>query len=229
MAGVKPADVDVAQLYDSFTITVAAAPRGPRLLRQGRGRRRSSRTGALGPPGGGAGHQHQRRRARPTPTRGCTACSCSSRPTASCGARPAPARWRAPRWPWPTAAAACCRPCRRSCSGTEATPVSSSPSATRFEPPVTPAEPFWDATREERLRAAVVPRLRAAVLVPAAGVPHVPRPSLEWRPATGRRRGPRRQRACRARQPGDGRPRALRGRARRAGRGRADDVQRRRT
>ena len=38
MAGVKHDDVDLLMGYDSFTITAAAAPRGPGLLRQGRGR-----------------------------------------------------------------------------------------------------------------------------------------------------------------------------------------------
>ena len=35
-AGVKPADIKYASIYDSFTITVRDADRGPRLLRQGR-------------------------------------------------------------------------------------------------------------------------------------------------------------------------------------------------
>ena len=41
MAGLKPGDIECAELYDSFTITVAAAARGSRVLREGRGRTRS--------------------------------------------------------------------------------------------------------------------------------------------------------------------------------------------
>ena len=37
-AGVKPADIKYASIYDSFTITVADADRGSRLLREGPGR-----------------------------------------------------------------------------------------------------------------------------------------------------------------------------------------------
>ena len=37
MAGVSRADVDAAQLYDCYTITVLLTHRGLRLLRQGRG------------------------------------------------------------------------------------------------------------------------------------------------------------------------------------------------
>ena len=91
-AGVGPADVASAQLYDAFTITPILVPGGPRLLRQGRGRR--VRRGRPHRPGRGAAGQHERRGPLLRRTRGCTGCSRWSRPSAAC-ARPATtSSWR---------------------------------------------------------------------------------------------------------------------------------------
>ena len=61
------------------------------------------------------------------------------------------------------------------------------PARTRFEPPMSPAgEPFWDATREQRL---VLPWCLACERphwFPRDACPHCLSPQLEWRPASGR-------------------------------------------
>ena len=82
-AGVGPGDVDVLAGLRLVHHHRAAAPRGPRLLRQGRGRRVR----------GGRHARARRRRCRRTPTaagsrtrtRGSTGSSCSSRRCGSCG------------------------------------------------------------------------------------------------------------------------------------------------
>ena len=116
----------------------AAAPGGPRLLRQGRGwpvrGRRRPRSGRVAP------HEHERRRALLHPPRHVR------HVPAHRGRAPAPGRGRAsarstgPTSPWPTARACSSPSCRPPCSGPrprcEPARRAEQPARTRFEPPV---------------------------------------------------------------------------------------------
>ena len=94
-AGLTPADVDVAQVYDSFTITRAARPSRRSASAAPARRRRSSATVGSGPAAAAA--QHLAAAGCPTATPASSACCCSSRRSASCAASAARGRSRAPR------------------------------------------------------------------------------------------------------------------------------------
>ena len=67
-AGVTPSEIDIAMIYDSFTITVATSPRGPGVLQEGRVQGLRPRTAgsastarmrpALNTDGGGLSRNH---------------------------------------------------------------------------------------------------------------------------------------------------------------------------
>ena len=106
-AGLAPADVDCAQLYDAFTITpilfledlgFCAKGEGGPFVASGRDRPRRR-----------AADEHERRRPLLLPPRHVRAARRSSRPCASCAASAASARSTAARSPSRTATAACCR------------------------------------------------------------------------------------------------------------------------
>jgi acetyl-CoA acetyltransferase len=106
MAGVTLDDVDVAEIYDSFTITVLLTLESLGFCKPGEGR--DFVAGGRTAPGGEF----------PVNTNGgglsytipaCTGSSCSSRRPGSCAATsPGPARYRARRSRWYTAPAGCC-------------------------------------------------------------------------------------------------------------------------
>ena len=106
MAGVTLNDVDVAEIYDSFTITVLLTLESLGFCKPGEGR--DFVAGGRTAPGGEF----------PVNTNGgglsytipaCTGSSCSSRRPGSCAATsPGPARYRARRSRWYTAPAGCC-------------------------------------------------------------------------------------------------------------------------
>src|SRR3990172_7943080 len=114
-AGVTPADVDVAEIYDSFTITLLIELESMGFFAKGE----------AGPAIAAGGRRLRRARCPPTPT----AASCPSatrarlagsptwwRPCASSAARPMPARSPTRGWPSSTATAASSPPTARWCS-----------------------------------------------------------------------------------------------------------------
>ncbi len=113
-AGLAPADVDVVELYDSFTITVLLALEDLGFCAKGEGGAFVAdgplRPGGALPAntnGGGLAYTHPGSVRHVPAGRG-------GPPAPRRGRRPPGAR--APRWPWPTAAAACSRPCPPSSS-----------------------------------------------------------------------------------------------------------------
>ncbi len=107
-AGITPADVDVAQLYDSFTITVVLTVEDLGFCAKGEGGAFVEDGGLE--VGGRLPDQHRRRRACRPVIPACGACSSSSRRCANCAARRAPPRSPMPASPWRTGPAACSRP-----------------------------------------------------------------------------------------------------------------------
>ncbi len=154
MAGVKPDDVDVLEAYDSFTITAllhledlgfcAKGEGGPFVM-----------DGKLGPGGalptntngGGLSYTHPG-------MYGMFLIVEAVRQLRGDVRRPAGAP--APRWPWRTARAWCCRAWPRWCSARRRPDERRDERPTRrrsprVQPPVTEgAEGFWEATREQR-------------------------------------------------------------------------------
>ena len=93
-----PADVDVAQLYDGFTIEAVWWLEALGFCGAGRGRRRSSRAASASRS---AASCRSTRGAASCRAGGCTPGSATPpRRSASCAARPATARSPAPRWRW---------------------------------------------------------------------------------------------------------------------------------
>ena len=155
----------------------AAAPRGPRLLRQGRGRRRSSTDGKLG-PGGALPDEHERRRPLLHPPR-----AVRHVPARRGGA---PAARRVRRTAGPGAEIAVAHGSRRRAvgdghrrarhGGDPDERADASREDHRTAGLDRAAEPFWDATREQRASCCRgASTCDAADLVPARRVPALPR------------------------------------------------------
>jgi uncharacterized protein len=65
--------------------------------------------------------------------------------------------------------------------------VSDEAKATRFEPPITPeAEPFWEASRDQRFVLPWCTDCGKAFWYPRPVCPVCLRPNVEWRPGSGR-------------------------------------------
>ncbi len=218
----------------------AARPRGPRVLRQGRGRavradgatRPGRRLARRNTSGGGLSYTHPGQFGMFLLVEAVRQLR---------GDVPATARSPGPRSPWPTAAAACCRPPARSSSERRrrcepepragATPRRTGPSGRERRTREQARDPTSDeASRSGRPPATapgapLVHRLRATALVPPTICPQCGSPpwSGDRHPA-GESSTPRAPSTRRPPRPG--RPGAVLGRARRPGRRRPADVQR---
>ena len=114
MAGVTVDDIDVAEIYDSFTITVLLTLESLGFCKPGEakdfvagGRTAPGGEFPMNTSGGGLAYTHP----------GMTGSSCSSRPSGGCGGTsPGPARCRTRRSRWSTARAGCCPRLPPSCS-----------------------------------------------------------------------------------------------------------------
>jgi acetyl-CoA acetyltransferase/uncharacterized OB-fold protein len=186
MAGLGPADVDVAELYDSFTITVLLALEDLGFCAKGEGGPFVA-DGRLGPGRRTAG-QHQRRRAVLHPPRHVRDLPAGGgHPAAPGGVRRASgARGRGGG-----------RPRLRGRAvgdvdggaghGGHAMSAPAEPDQTRFAPPESDAgAPFWEATRARRL---VLPWCTACERphwFPRDACPHCLGDTIVWREASGR-------------------------------------------